>query len=365
MKVFQLIDDLGVGGAQTVVVELVAGLERLGVEVEVVSLAAPVDSPATSWLTDASIPLHHLPPKGSRGLLDPRLLELRRLLNDRRPAVVHAHLDYAMVAAAIATRAHPTRVAATIHNTRSVTWNRGGIPRRLIDWAADHTDMLIACGQRVQDNSPLAAGRNVTVLPNPAPDPPCRSDLDTAGRRRELAVDGAGTVIVTVSRLSPRKGIDRAIGTVAELRRRGHSVELAVIGDGPERERLEAAAEAAGGVRFLGWRSDVADLLTGADVLLFPSDDKEGMPMAVLEAMQAGVAVVASAAGDLEMALSDGRGAVVEPPEVDALVSATESLLDPEARRPVTDRAREWVRRERSVDAWAAATIELYGSGGK
>jgi glycosyltransferase involved in cell wall biosynthesis len=119
------------------------------------------------------------------------------------------------------------------------------------------------------------------------------------------------------------------------VRRRVPEAELHVVGEGPlrsEAERLAAELELADAVRFLGRREDVPELLAGAECALLASD-YEGSPLAVIEAMAAGVPVAATAAGGTAELVSDGRtGALAPRGDAAALGEALERVLSEPAR---------------------------------
>lgn len=134
---------------------------------------------------------------------------------------------------------------------------------------------------------------------------------------------GAGEYFLVLGRLSAEKGIDTVVRSVPEATR------LVVAGDGPERHRLEAMAN--GRVEFVGAvdADEVPALLRDARALLFPSRCYEGSPRAVVEAMAAGVPVIASDIGGLPEHVSDDvNGLLLPPDDVDAWAEAIDRLRD-------------------------------------
>ncbi len=133
--------------------------------------------------------------------------------------------------------------------------------------------------------------------------------------------------IGTVARLVAVKDLGLMLEVVALLRLTHPDIELVIVGDGPERERLEElAAEPAlaGAVRFMGRRDDVDSVLNTLDVYLVTSEFEGGVSMAVLEAMAAGLPVVTTSAGGVAEAVVDGETGyvVARDQERRALVSA-------------------------------------------
>ena len=137
--------------------------------------------------------------------------------------------------------------------------------------------------------------------------------------------------MLCLARLIPPKRQDLLIEAWAQLDPRA---QLLIAGDGPARAELEEQARHADltdRVRFLGDRRDVPVLLAASDVLVLPSD-REGLPMTVLEAMSAGVPVVASAVGGLT-ALGSSSIELVEPGSAAALAAGVTRLLSDLTRR--------------------------------
>ena len=141
---------------------------------------------------------------------------------------------------------------------------------------------------------------------------------------------GGGSVVV--ARLTPQKRINLAIETTAFLASCGHDLPLTIVGDGPERERLERQVERLGitaFVRFVGAvpPSEVTDHLARADLMLFPAQG-EGFGLAAAEALMVGVPVVAcwDGGGLLDVVPETGAGRLTLP-SAEALSDATLDLL--------------------------------------
>ncbi len=153
-----------------------------------------------------------------------------------------------------------------------------------------------------------------------------------------------GERVIVVGRLVPWKRVDALIRALDAW---PAPVGLIIVGDGPERERLAGLADRLGVARrvwFAGTRtpSDVASLLAASTVFVLNST-YEGLPHAALEAMEAGVPIVATDAGGTREAVDDGvTGVLIPPGDEAALPRAVAGLLaDPARRRAMAARARE------------------------
>jgi colanic acid/amylovoran biosynthesis glycosyltransferase len=163
---------------------------------------------------------------------------------------------------------------------------------------------------------------------------------------------GQGRRLLFVGRLSAVKGVLVLLHAMARLRRRFTDVVLTLVGDGPDRGRIERTVEALElkeHVALLGYRSteEVRELLVHADVFVLPSF-AEGVPVVLMEAMASGVPVVASRIAGIPELVEDGvSGVLVPPANSDALARAITRLLeDPSLRRRLAERGRAVVERE-------------------
>jgi glycosyltransferase involved in cell wall biosynthesis len=164
-------------------------------------------------------------------------------------------------------------------------------------------------------------------------------------------------VAISVGGLRAEKNPGRLLRLLTGLPER-LPVRLVLVGDGPERPRLEAASARFGDrVLLLGARRDVPELLAGSDIFLLASDTEQ-MPLAILEAMAAGLPVVATAVGDVpEMVAAENRPFVLPPADEAGLAAALARLAaEPALRRRIGEanraRARAVYDEARMVEAW-------------
>jgi glycosyltransferase involved in cell wall biosynthesis len=193
---------------------------------------------------------------------------------------------------------------------------------------------------------------------------PCGIDVAPFARMASASPrERSPVVLVTTGRLVARKGHAVAIQAVAIAARTRPDLELRIVGDGPERSRLETLARASGlgpRARFLGTVWPTMDVLRDADLFLFPSLE-EPQGLALLEACAAGVPVIASRTGGIPEMVTDGESARLVPPgDAPALAAAIlERVADPAA---AAERARRAADRARAFDIGpiADAWLSLY-----
>ncbi len=276
-----------------------------------------------------------------------RWLPLLRLLRSGRVDVVHAHKFGSNLWLALLTRlAHVPVFVAHEHS-----WSYEGKLRRLADrrLIARQADAIVAVSpadrMRMIELERIPP-QKVVFVPNGVPDAPAG---DRRRARRELGIPLGAPVLGTVCGLRPEKELDTILRAVANLARRRTDLRFLVVGDGPERARLERVARELGApAMFLGHRpnGEVPDLLAAMDILVC-SSRFEGMPLAVLEWMAAGKAIVATRVGGIPSILEDGRQALLVPPRDHvALAEHVDRLLDDPAERRRLGRAAQ--RRQRA-----------------
>jgi glycosyltransferase involved in cell wall biosynthesis len=192
--------------------------------------------------------------------------------------------------------------------------------------------------------------------------PPARTTL-----RAELRLGPHDRLLVSVGNLYPVKGHRYLIDALALLAARHPTLHVAIAGRGALADALTAHARDLGmahRVHLLGLRSDVAAILTAADAFVLPSLS-EGLPLALLEAMFAGIPIAATDVGEVAVALGHGEaGILVEPANPGALAAALDRLLsDPAAAGRMAERAALRAAAEYDVSTmvrrYADAYVEL------
>jgi glycosyltransferase involved in cell wall biosynthesis len=351
------------GGAEIVLLQLGEQLRRLGHEVCPVVLSR---RQAPGWL-EAEFTERGITPEALaiRSALDVRCLrDLIRILRRRRVTVLHSHEFSMAVYGAAAARWLRLPHVITMHGNMWMTdaWRR----RAALRWAIRNSTATVAVSQETRRQLETDLGlpdHAIGTVWNGMPDVPG----DRQPVRAELGLAPETVLLVALGTLIERKGHAVLLQSLAELTRRhpGLSWHLAIAGDGPERERLAALA-AEGGiaerVHLLGFRSDVANLLAAAEVFVMPSW-WEGLPLALLEAMFAGNAIVASDVSGIPEAIPGPEyGILVPPRDAPALTAALADVLrDGTLRARLGQAAQARAREVFSVERMARDYERLYG----
>lgn len=218
---------------------------------------------------------------------------------------------------------------------------------------------LVAVSSRVKELAVTGEGirpERVTLIPNGVTLPPDgaypQEQIDHIRQIFDIHPDAP--VLISVGRLSRQKGHRYLLEAMPSVLERFPHVVFLLVGDGPQRADLEQQARHLGvetSARFLGTRDDVYHLLAAADVFVLPSVS-EGMPMALLEALGMGVAVVASNLTGIADVVEDGRHGLLTPPgKPDSLAHAVTRLLeDDDLRANLSQSGKQLVRQEYTVD---------------
>lgn len=274
------------------------------------------------------VELHLLDKGGFDRRIVPALVDLIRR---ERIDLVHSHLYHGNFYGRLAAKRAGVPAVASFHNT----YSHPKLHRRLINWylARHHTAAIIAGSEEIRrdviryDHVPDSL---VELIPNSVDLARSESTLSKVQARKNLALPENALVLGTVGRLEEQKGHRHLIEALGLINRRGVNAYLLLIGDGRERLALKELTEQLGlaeRVLFLGTRSDLGDLFRAMDLFVMPSL-WEGLSLAMLSAMAAGLPVVATAVGGVGQVLGDDEyGYTVSPGNAEALASVIQNTL--------------------------------------
>jgi glycosyltransferase involved in cell wall biosynthesis len=356
MRILYLITRSELGGAQIHLLDLLSGFrEHLDMVVGVGE-----DGYLVEKVRNLGIPCHVVPHlvQPMRPVEDFRAaFELVDLIRRVKPDVVHTHTSKVGVLGRLAARLAGVPSVFTAHTWcfaegTSWKWKAAGVPSERL--AARWSSSIINVSEA---NRKLALSYRITkenrllTIHNGIIDSPHRAQPDRSGI----------PTIVVVGRCAPQKDQALFLRALSELDTPARAL---IIGDGPTRPALEAAAERLGisdRVEFLGQRLDVAELLAGAHIFALPTK-WEGFPLSILEAMRAGLPVVASNVGGVAEAVVDGEtGFLVPNGDSAAFREDLRRLVEsPALRRRMGEIGRAHYEAKFTLDAMLRKTLAVY-----
>ncbi|MGC5054534.1 glycosyltransferase family 4 protein [Micromonospora sp. DT48] len=285
---------------------------------------------------------------------------LRRLLAAEQVSVVHAHGLRAGLVAALARPSAP--LVVTWHNAVLATGIRGTLSRLVERVVARGARVTLGASADLVARAVALGAADARLGPVAAPELPAPRRR-RAAVRAEFGVAADQPLILSVGRLHPQKRYDVLVDAAARWRARTPPPVVVIAGSGPAYLPLAARISAARApVTLLGHRTDVADLLAGADLAVVTSD-WEARQLFAQEALRAGVPLVATAVGGLPELVGDAA-VLVPPGDVDAVDAAVRGLLDDEAGRAElarrgAARAGTWPTEAQTLDQLLALYAEL------
>ncbi len=367
-RLLYVINDLTVGGAQRALLSQAAGLDRERYDVHVASLEIFAEGSLTTEFEAADITVHTLAKAGEPFGMGP--LRLRACIAKLQPDIVHTHLAAAGIAGRLAARSCGVgHVVSTLHNVSDWTERRGH-PLRVLDRAtlrlADRICAVSdAVGLAVANVAPHLSARTLTVRNGVSLEEFRVTEHERENARARMGFAPADFVIATVARLEPYKGIETLLRAAAAAATKAPMLQVLVVGDGSDRPRLECLAESLGiaaWTTFTGTRDDVPRMLASADIFAMPSHT-EGLGVAAIEALAAGLPVLASRVGGLPEIIEDTVcGRLLRDNEVEDWVDALTSAAH---RPPSLQRWRDAATKraaEFSIEASVADLERLYDS---
>jgi glycosyltransferase involved in cell wall biosynthesis len=323
----------------------------------------PGSGPLATSLLSEGVEVQQLPLPQVRGRSGPRVLQsvwaLTALAKRRQAFALHSDSPrsalYAGLAARLGRLSHVWHVRASIASS--------ALSDRLL---LGVTDRVVAVSRAAAERSAaLRAADSVRVVPTGIRPP---AFLDRRAARNVLGLPPEGFVAGVVGRVEPDKGCDDALSALAVLRAAVPSAILAFLGPADVRSpydlalgRRAAASGLLDAVRFLGERDEAAPLLPAFDLLLHPSRH-EALPRVLIEALFAGVPVVAASVGGVPEVVDHGHTGLLSPPrDPGALGAAAASLaVDPGRRLAMGRTAARLAERRFSLEAMLRGVTAVY-----
>lgn len=286
--------------------------------------------------------------------------DIRLLVRDHGIDIVHTHGYKADLYGYMAARRERKPVVATCHN-----WLAGGAALALYNFldrlVLKRFDAVAAVSPTLGQKL-LAMGvapERIRVIPNGI-------DVDTFKGGAVAPETRHGQVLGVVARLDLQKGFEYLLSAVAKLRQPFPALHLLIVGEGPDRGKIEnlvSRLDLSPVVTMAGQQADMAAMYQSMDVFVLPSLN-EGLPMTLLEAMAASKPVIATRVGAVPTVIADGiTGLLVEPADESGLANAISRLLSkPDLRCQLAQAARAHVEQHYTAAAMAGKYRELYAA---
>lgn len=357
LRIVHVISSLECGGMERFVLRLAAAQRKNGHDASILGIkGGPLDAQAR----EANVPVGVIGP-GNMAL---RVAKCAAMTARLAPDIVHAHnptsMHYALLGQLASGAVARLRGGAL---PGYVVTDHRGIFRTPTRFEWSRTDAVVAVSE---DTAKIcgAAGKakRIVVIENGIEsEPPKRSRGEV---RRALGV-GDGPLAITVANLLPVKNHLVLVKALSRLRDEGVPLTAIFVGQGGERAAIEAlAADRALGedrLKILGFRSDIPDLLHASDLFVLASQN-EGLPLAILEAMSAGLPIVATSVGGIPDVVRDGvHGLLVPPGDPAPLAAAIGKLATDDAlRRRLGEQAEARARDDYSFATMTRKYHELY-----
>jgi glycosyltransferase involved in cell wall biosynthesis len=357
VRVLQAVAGWGMGGAERVALLLTQSLARDGVPVALAAAPGFLDAEVPAEVARYRVPDH------GRSVLGTVSTAVRttRVMRDFEPTLVHAHgakvPAVVLAARRLVPRGRRPPVLVTFH---AVAPRDLPMAARILA-RADH---VVCVSQALRDRLIAAGvqpGRASVIYNSVSPSEPVAAPRVYA-LERELGLDDA-PVVCLVGRLVEQKRPERFVDMAAEIAAQDDTVRFLVVGDGPLRHATEARARQRGvqhAIHFTGQRDDARPLIARARAMVFTST-WEGLSVAALEALEAGVPVVATDTDGMRELLSSGAGVVVRDAAPAALAREVLDLLhDPQRHERMARCGRELIARQFEPEAMIRAYRALY-----
>lgn len=369
-RLLWLVDSLGVGGAEALSVPFARTLDRSQFELTVAAISH-AEGLNAQRLRDAGVDVIDLKAKNLRDVAAIR--RLFALLREKKIDLVHAHLTYSAIWSALATRLtgvpsvvslhvspEATRSLHTTARHRLLTGVRDSLMKRVANRWSSRVVMVSAALRDAYVENGLNREK-VRVVHNGIEVERFRHPRRETRQRlnAEFSLPPDAPLVAMVSVLRPGKGVEVLIDAIEHV----PDATFLVIGDGPMREEWNARAASKGvsdRIRWAGFRTDVDRILAGCDLFVHPSLD-DAFPTVLLEAMAAGLPVVASRVGGIPEIVTPGVTGELVPPGNPQRLSATISMLlsDPATLEQMSKNASAGADRF-STRAWVERLVDVY-----
>ena len=329
IRILHIVTTLDIGGAEAQIRDVVTRLDRKRF------------LPVIAWLKGVGEMAEQFEAKDVRAVnldMERRMARIGpaiQLMRSFKPHVVHTHLGKADVVGALAARFTGVPVlVSTKHNEDDyLKYPPVGLAALGIARMADRVVVISdAVGRFLRRKTHLSPERITKILYGyPANGRRVGTDpLVSVELKRELGLDPQSMLVTCVARLTKQKGLLDLLRAMSRLREAAPEARLLLVGRGEMGPKLHEVVDLLGlksVVRFLGFRRDIRRILSGSDLMVLPSH-WEGFGLVLLEAMEAGIPIVATRVGAIPEVMAEGETGIIVPPhDPDALATGLVHLL--------------------------------------
>ncbi len=359
MKVLQLTTHLNIGGIANYILTLSGALKERGMDFIIVSSGGDLEGA----LKERGIEHRQLDIR-TKSELSPKVFKsifrLRKIIKDEKVDIVHAHTRVSQVAAFFACRLAGVPYVTTCHGYFKTRM------RKVFDtWGAKVIAISDPVKSHLKDDLGVPEGR--IALVHSGVDIKKFSKYYSTENISELKRDlgiASGPVIGTIGRLSPVKGQKFLVEAMKGVMREKKDAQCVIVGDGPEEDSLKSLThtlDISGSVHFFKSDMDTCKYLAIMDVFVFPSV-KEGLGIALLEALASGKPCIASDVGGIGDVIKNGSSGILVPVgDPDSIAKAILGLLkNSSAAKELGDNGRSIVRKSFSLDNMADNVRKVY-----
>jgi glycosyltransferase involved in cell wall biosynthesis len=299
LKVMQIVPNFGVGGAQRLAMHLILGLPKERFDVCVVSLYGPSSTDIEEKIALSGTSIYYLMKR--RGFDYKMLSKIHKLVNSTKPDILHTH-EYVLKYVLPSLYLHPG--IAAVHTVHNLAEREVAAYDRWIHHLAFKSRVTpVSIATEVSVSIERVYGiRNPVLIPNGIPtELYATPKVSPEQWRKREGFSSDDILFVSVARLSAQKNHELLLDAFASVAAQDERVHLLLVGDGELRSWIETSIvhrRLSGRVHLCGIRYDIPDILNACDVFVL-SSNWEGNPLAVMEAMAAGLPVICTSVGGI------------------------------------------------------------------
>ena len=368
-RILFLIDVLGMGGAERLLVPILDNLSSEKYETRVCVFREKYGNPIATRIRELGIPVDLLPVKHLRDVSAiPRLVKYCR---NHKIDLIHAQLDFASTLGGFVSKFMRLPAVSTIHTLPTIAEDFRGQMRQKLLWYSQEKfyDRIIAVADGASKHYLSVSGTSpekmVTIyngieLEKYAPP----ENFDQHKLRHSLGLPQDAHILITVAMLRQKKGIQYMFNALVEIIEQIPNTYYLVVGTGDYQESLISLAKELGlqeHVVFTGMRQDIPELLAISNIFVLPTLT-EALPTVLAEAMAAQKAIIACEVGGVpEMIKNEQSGLLIPPADADSLVEACLTLLEnPEKQRAMAQAGWQIVNQKFSIQSQVGNLEALY-----